>query len=555
MEERRSEAPVPLGLLGATAAAFLLAAAIPAERVTPGHSQALAPKVLFNADGSFAFQPTGEGAMRFTTDGSLPTLRSRRTQGTAINGIDDRATERLIATPTSVQWRHPIGEFPRASLVRAAHVDDHGRVGAVATAWHVPVHGKLPRVGIALPPGALFDPDSGIYVVGSAVWDQSAEFVRKYPGDQKWWKYPGNFHYRGKEAQRSALVSWFPAEAAPGEVPTWTASVGLRVNGNNTRGFPQHALRLVFDEALHADLFDNGEGYERLLLRSAGNDQDRLFLRDALQHRLCAHMPFETSAARFVVVYINGAYWGLHDLRERVDREELARRHGLKVKRITILEDRLKLYEGDEDDVKVFGRLLGQAERWDASTTALRDSLDRYMDVEGFLHYMAAQIILANTDWPAQNGRWWRYNGDPDSTWPHTDGRWRFIMGDSDMGVGLTVGADYDMFAHIERHGPVPLTRLFQACMRSPVLRDRFAAIVEHLLADELSAERMLATLHGLNDEVSGEMPMHIRRWRRPLTVEKREQYLRGIQAFLRDRPAAVRASLTAFMAEKPPAP
>lgn len=275
-------------------------------------------------------------------------------------------------------------------------------------------------------------------------------------------------------------------------------------------------------------------------------------MRDALQHRLCKPLPFATSGCIQSVLYVNGAYWGLHNMRERVDEKDLASRYGLKPKNITIIEDRIVLYEGKEEEIRTFSRFLTMTERWDANGAAFVDSLESRMDVDGFLSYMAAQIILSNTDWPEQNVRWWRFTGTPDTVPGPRDGRWRFIMGDSDMGMGLATAPDYDMFTHIDRHPNAPIARLFKACLHSPELTRRFSNTLDSLLEGPLSVSSMEAGIISMRDAIATEMPTHIRRWRRPLTMEDWQRHVESLLTFARLRPAAVKAQAGAFFSRYP---
>ncbi|MBK6831574.1 MAG: CotH kinase family protein [Flavobacteriales bacterium] len=76
------------------------------------------------------------------------------------------------------------------------------------------------------------------------------------------------------------------------------------------------------------------------------------------------------------------------------------------------------------------------------------DTLEARVDVDGFLAYMAGQMILGNMDWPKQNLKYWRYTGTPRDQQP-LDGKWHFIMGDSDLGFGANAPASSDMFAQV----------------------------------------------------------------------------------------------------------
>lgn len=545
-----------LGLLLACVAACALTAFLPGRREPATDPTLKAPVIASEVvvPGQFAFTLKGDGmVLRYTLDGSEPDAASPRYEGPILVDPDVYAS-RSIVRPTSVQWRRPYGTFPHGVSIRARAFDAVGRPGPVAQHTRVPLNTALPTLSLSITDGAFFDPDTGIYVPGNAVLRTREEFVQRYPRDQKWWKYPGNFHLRGADAERTGFLEFFPTEADEAVRSLWATDVRLRINGNNTRGFPQHALRVIFDEPLASPLFGvaRGTGFKRVLLRTAGNDQDHAFMRDALQHRLCAGLPFGTSACTQSVLYVNGAYWGIHNLRERIDQKEIARRYGLKAKDVTILEDRIVLYEGREEELKTFSRFLTMTEHWDAGDAAFVDSLEQRMDVDGFLAYMAAQIILANTDWPDQNVRWWRYTGKPDTAQGPRDGRWRFVMGDSDLGMGLAAPPDLDMFVHIDRHPHAPIARLFKACLRSAELTHRFRGILEDLLRGPLASSSMEAEILRMSEAIRAEMPVHIRRWRRPLTPADWERSVNELLNFARQRPALVRSQAEAYLVHHP---
>ena len=491
--------------------------------------------------------------VRFRTDGSVPTASDAILSLEELITLDpDRLRHaRLRSIPTSVQWRHPVGGFPGLPVLRAAVFDEQGRHGPVEghALPDASVLRGLPVVSLILPEEALFDPDHGIYVVGHAMLDQNSVAVAQFPRDQRWWKYPGNFLGRGSEWEREADLQYFDADGTE----ALHTSVRLRINGNNTRGFPQHALRVYLDAPSDVPLFGTvpGIGHSRMLLRTSGNDQDRTFFRDALQHELCRSLPFDVSSATATEVYVNGAYWGIHNLRERIDEVELARRHGLDKDMITILADRGELYRGKEKDRQRFLRLLESVEEWDASSDRFVDSVEKYIELDGALNYIAAQMILGNLDWPDQNVKYWRYMGTDHTADGPRDGRWRFIMGDSDLSFGYSGRSDADLFAHISaRTGPV--ARLFKAMMRSAALRERFATVMRAQLDGPLSSANMTAAVDRFTADREPFIDLHIARWRRPLTRSAWNGHVADMRRFAAEREAIMRVQLDRSLAARP---
>ncbi|MBL8000641.1 MAG: CotH kinase family protein [Flavobacteriales bacterium] len=533
--------PVAIPLLVALAALVLLAAALRPARTTDRFDPELVVERVDAPRGPEFHGPPGT-VLRYTLDGRVPDSGSPVWSGAAAIDIDKarRTAERLLRTPTSPQWRAPLlTTFRGRTVVRIRAFAPDGRTGPVEN-WIVDQWpNALPSLSVLLDPASMFDPDTGLYVPGMAVFRTGETFVRRYRDDQRWWKYPGNYHHRGKRWERQATVVWEDDEEV------WEGTVGLRINGNNTRGFPQHALRVLLGDGPHDDPGILGAGHRALVLRAGGNDQDRTLLRDAIAHRLASGLGFHTSASRSCVVHLNGAYWGLHQARERMDEHEVARRCGVPRKDIALLADRGILEHGREQELHAFMRALAAIDEAVMQGSDPVPALEALIDVEGFLTYVAVQVIIGNSDWPDQNVKYWRYVGDGKGEEAWHDGRWRFMMGDSDLSLGYPMPASYDAIAHIATHTS-PVARLFKACMAVPAYRSRFEARVGTLLAGPFAPDRAIAVVDSMAGEIAGEVPHHVARWRRPLSVDRWQEQVEALRAFLRVRPRHVADHLNA---------
>lgn len=445
--------------------------------------------------------------------------------------------------PTAMQWRHPLPGRPKAVVIRAFE-ELEGRASGVRMATYLfKRHVGLPVISIATAQDGLYGEEHGILVPGDFILDAPASIIASYARDPRWWKYPGNYHGRGKEWERRARVQLL----GPAGEEVFQVDAGLRISGQMTRGFPQHALRMELDEPLRWPVFDDGDGRgaRSLVLRAAGNDQVKGMMRDAFQHELCAGQGFLTSKSLACVAYINGEYQGLRYLRQRMDDRELSRIHGEPRKRFTILEDQNELYRGDSAEARAFLRIMSQTEKWDALDPAWMDSLESRLDVDGFLRYMASQMILGNMDWPRQNVKYWRYTGKPKA--PPLDGRWYFIMGDSDLGFGANAPVSADIFVKV-RPAHVPVSRLFLAMMRSAELKQRFVKSAQDLLDGPLSAERCTSVLADCVGRIEDEMPDHLARWRKPATIRDWRAEVDVLMDFARNREGHVRRQLEEYL-------
>ena len=66
-------------------------------------------------------------------------------------------------------------------------------------------------------------------------------------------------------------------------------------------------------------------------MRSSGQDSKHTGFRDVLVNSLVQDLDVDKQSYQPVVVYVNGEYWGLYHLREKINEEFLARKEGVDV--------------------------------------------------------------------------------------------------------------------------------------------------------------------------------------------------------------------------------
>lgn len=162
--------------------------------------------------------------------------------------------------------------------------------------------------------------------------------------------------------------------------------------------------------------------FKSIALRNAGNDFDYLYMRDAIiQRTMATHADLDWQAWRPVIVYINGTYKGILNIRDRSNASNIYTNYdGLED--IDMIENWNELKEGDMENYNQFKEFYAQQ----GHTMA---EYEEWMDCREFINLMAMNLYYNNQDFPGNNIVMWR---------PRTeDGRWRWIAKDTDFGLGL----------------------------------------------------------------------------------------------------------------------
>ncbi len=191
------------------------------------------------------------------------------------------------------------------------------------------------------------------------------------------------------------------------------------------------------DEFINYKIFPEKEirKFSSLVLRNGGYPEFRstMFRDGFMQTLISEEMDLETQAYRPCIVYVNGEYWGIFNIREKQNEEYLKENNGIDPNNLDILENNMNVVEGDKSH---YEHMLDFIRSNDLSIQSNYDSLKQWMDIDNYLNYQIAQIYFANNDWPANNIKYWRPKTD--------DGKWRWMLFDVDGGFGLNANYDFN---------------------------------------------------------------------------------------------------------------
>lgn len=437
-----------------------------------------------------------EGAViYYTTDGSYPSVRSAR------------YTRPLLVSRTTV-----VRALARRGQVVGRAMAQTYFVGEPPT--------RLPVVSVAINPAILFDPEKGIFQEGPLA-DTTAEHR---PGANFWTRREFACHTEIYESDGTCVHN---------------SGAGFRIFGGYSRIFPQKSIVLVARDRYGKKFFrhrifgpDQPKKFKYLVLRNGGSDFAGAHFRDELMNRLTDDWGLEKQAFRPALLYINGQYWGLYHIREKVNARFLEDHADVDRDSLDLLEHQRQVRHGSNAH---YLRMLEYIRTHDLADPAHYSWVRAQMDVENYMDYQIAQIYCFNTD-AGGNIRYWR---------PHRPGgRWRWILFDTDWGFGLhdpnAWQADAIAF-FTEPNGPrwpnPPWsTFLFRNLLRNREFRQQFVNRFCDRLNTSLSAENVLREVEWFEHTLGPEMPRHLQRWRR--SEANWRKHVAIIRQFAEGRPA-----------------
>lgn len=224
--------------------------------------------------------------------------------------------------------------------------------------------------------------------------------------------------------------------------------VEVEIQGTGSAGLPQKSLEIKAKESLGADKLEHSifpdlpyDAYKRIVLRNGGQDWCVTQFRDEfatslLQDRsdigdLLTAPALHFQAWRPAVVYFNGQYWGVHNIRERMNRFYVRQHFDWDQDDFDMIENFGEVSSGDSEAwLELFNFLLQN--NIDFSSDSIHNLLKQKIDYQNYIDYCAFNIYLENEDWPGNNVLRFRHRSET--------GKWQWMTYDLDFTFGLYQG-------------------------------------------------------------------------------------------------------------------
>ncbi len=304
-------------------------------------------------------------------------------------------------------------------------------------------------------------------------------------------------------------------------------------HGNDSWAYPQRGVdwitrdQIGYANDLEHKFFEERTRtkFQRLILKAAASDnypfESGAHIRDPFIHTLALRggLKVDARTSKSCVVYVNGQYWGVYDLREKVDDHDYT-------------EYYYDQGEKDIDYIKTWGSTWAEYGSISDWNTLKNYILGNSMAVQGNYDYAISQLnplslidyVLinqhtVNKDWLNWNTSWWRGRN------PNGDGRrWRYALWDMDATfdhyinfTGIpnpSASADPCDVEQIPNSGdPQNHIDIFMALYANPTFKALYINRYADLMNGALSCTRMKAVLDSMVNVMQPEMGRHCIRW------------------------------------------
>ena len=380
----------------------------------------------------------------------------------------------------------------------------------------------IPIISLAADPYELFDWNAGLLVDGP---NMSAE--PPHHGANYW-----------SMRERVVHIEYYVEGAKAVEF-----EAGMLVFGQYARKEPQKGLRLSLREKYGANevtypFFEDPVWphvtFGSLLLRPGGQDWSRAKLRDELVPTIVrGQMDIDFMDAAPCALYINGEYWGLYYIKEKLNADYIHRRYGYEYGNFDLIKAQ-GMYESipaQYGTIDAYKKLNDFVSANDLSVKENYDKFCEMADVQSLINFWVVETFFVNPD----TGNIRCYKSYDDGS------KWRWMIYDFDWAMTKSTWQsnlieEYLLQppGHGANHGFSNL--MMRKLLRNDEFRDLFISTYCHHLNSTFNPKRTIPIMERMADRIKSEIPRQYRRWNEP-SVETWENQMAFIRQFLTEKP------------------
>jgi len=437
----------------------------------------------------------------YTLDGSIPTKKSfvysspvkinyRYSDSNIISNIP---TTRDICTDMQ-KWHPPLGKVFKATVVRAASVKNKNLSSKVYTLTffvdtNIYSRYSMPIISLVTDADNFFSYDKGIYVSGK-YYDKNNPMKT------------GNYSQRGNNWERPVNIAFFIKNGAV----AFSQDAGIRIHGTSSRKHAQKRLRLYARKQYGNKFFNY-----KILKKKNKNKFKRFILgdfskyKDVLVYNIVKDLNLDIPDYRPVIVFLNGEYWGIHVIRDRLDEYYLVSKYNIDKNNITILtgDDLIKQTDRQYNDIIKFikNNNLKIPKNYQYVKTKI--------DIDCYIDHQIVKIYF--NYYGTHNDKLWR---------PKTqNAKWRWFLYDMDRSFSSSNNNLLKLLTSDKNTDPAIL--LFRSLLKNKEFKNQFIDRFALLMNTIFQKDTVLNKIDELEKLYEPEIKEHFNRWYNEVDVKK----------------------------------
>ena len=305
---------------------------------------------------------------------------------------------------------------------------------------------------------------------------------------------------------------------------------GFKLFGGSTRGMAKKSFALKFkkkygEASLHYQVFDNRDFsvFNTLVLRSGSQDSESAFFRDILATSLMEDSEAEVQSYKSIVLYINGNYWGVYNIREKVDDEFLSNHYNVDGSKGNIVRADYNVSLGSSKD---YTNIVNYISTHNMNVSSNYEYVKERVNINSLIDFWIGEIYTTNND--IINTRVF--------THPNIDnGKLHFIYYDLDYSMYFPENNYYTFMTNPEGMSDFKVPTTFMRGMfTSTEFKQDFLERLSWNLKNIWNEEHILEKLESIYENLYPEMERNQKRW--GMTMDDWIENVDVVRTFIKKR-------------------
>lgn len=336
------------------------------------------------------------------------------------------------------------------------------------------------------------------------------------------------------KVQERGYVDYFDKEGEG-----FSINVGLKLFGGSTRSYKKKSYEIKFkkkygDAKLKYKVFKNVDSsvFDSLVLRTGSQDEfqyndQRTVIKDVVATSLMGqYTDVDVQDYVPIVLYINGKYWGIYFIREKVDETFVSNHYNVKATKTdtSILRIDGEVKSGTD---KKYNSMISFINSNSLSNSKNYEKIKEQIDIQSFSDFWIGEIYTANYD--ILNTRYFSN--------PLVDnGKWKYIFYDIDSGFFRTTQNTFNEYTNSSGMGSWNFpTVLLRNMMKSSEFKSTFLERLSYNLNNTWAYKNVEKRIDEVIDEIGkDEFKKNAERWGN--SYSHWEKSIKSMKTFAKNR-------------------